>query len=72
MNRDPKIQQPREWIFRGFVTGAVLGAFFGALTVDFWNTYGPNRIGISAGFWGLVFGVLGLIAGVVHRISRKK
>jgi hypothetical protein len=72
MSAEEKPQAPRDWLFRGFVLGAVAGVIFGLATSHLWDWHGPYRVQISAAFWGLVFAVLGLSAGVVHRLIGRR
>ena len=59
---------PRDWIFRGFVTGICLGWVVGAIVVEVWGRYwykGNSQTPLA--FFALLGGGVGLGAGIVHR-----
>ena len=52
--------------FRGFLCGVAFGVIFGLLANEAWGGVGPYDRQISAGFCGLVGGLVGTVIGVVH------
>ncbi len=60
------------WALRGFFAGTAIGVVFGLVTYSFWDLIGPFQVQISAGFWGLLFGVVGLIIGLIVEVVRGK
>jgi hypothetical protein len=50
-----------DFALKGFTTGAVLGAVFGQLIAK-----GEMGRPGSMGFWGLVFGMIGLVTGLAY------
>jgi hypothetical protein len=53
-----------------FIAGATLGLIVGLLTYEMWDLVGPYQAQISAGFWGLVGGILGVVANTIYRFVR--
>jgi hypothetical protein len=68
---EPRSQRPRDWVFKGFLLGALAGAMCGLATYQAWDWRGPYRFQIPVGLCGLIGGAVGLSAGVVHRLIRR-
>jgi hypothetical protein len=71
MIRQQNPQPAGDWLFRGFLMGAALGSLFGLLTSDVWNAK-PYPAQIAAAFWALLFGIMGLLIGSIHRLARRR
>jgi hypothetical protein len=73
MNGDQQSKPARDWSYRGFIFGVVAGGFFGWTIMHWqrftghWSKY-PD---LEVPFWALVGGLLGLVAGIVHRLVRR-
>jgi len=70
MNSGQKFPPARDYIFRGFLLGAGIGAASGLVAVAVWGGYGPHKVQIPIAFWALVGGSVGLIAGILRRLIR--
>jgi hypothetical protein len=71
MATDRQQRARQDWCFKGFLVGAAVGVLFGLLTTEAW-AFGPFRAQISAGFWGLIGGILGLVIGIAHRFINRR
>jgi hypothetical protein len=60
------------WSFKCFLIGTAIGALFGLLTTELWGLFGPYRAQISAGFWGLLGGILGLAIGIAYYFINRR
>jgi hypothetical protein len=67
MSDDHNPRRKRDLILKTFLGGVAIGVIFGLLTTSLWGGIGPYQAQISAGFWGLLGGLVGMGIGFVYR-----
>ncbi len=69
MSNDQNPKRPKSWMLLAFLAG--VGIVFGLSTHQFWDGKGPNQLQISAAFWGLIGGVIGMAVWVIFRLTKR-
>ena len=75
MNHEREHRPRRDWTFPLFLLGAAAGAVFGLGLVGWYGSVGyPGKRypQVHVGFWALSGGLLGLAAGLLHRLTRRR